>query len=436
MVFRALAWIVIRIFYRVQVTGTRPSRTGAALLLANHPNSLFDPAMVLGCAGRAVRFLAKAPLFDDVRVAWLVRSAGAIPVFRRSDDPSAMSGNDDMFRAVDEALLGGDAIGLFPEGRSHSEPAMSELRTGAARMALSAAHRAQVAPAIVPVGLVFREKEIFRSEAAAVFGEPVDWGDLVELGADDRDAVRELTERIDAALREVTVNLERWEDGPLVQAAVDVWGTERELGGASDDAAPEVDEATRVQRLAVATRLLAEHRGTPTAEALVADLHAHGRRLERLGLDPRSLRSRTQARVAVGWAVSKLHLLALPMLAASVVGGVTFYLPQKLAGLLAGRTSPNRTELATHKLVWGALLSFAWLLVLGVAFAAVWGALAAGALLIVLPGVGVVGRRVRERWGGAWGEARRFVSLRARSALVRELRDDQRRLAERLDQLV
>ena len=52
---------------------TLHGKTGPVLLVANHPNSLFDPALVLATAGRRVRFLAKAPLFDDWRVAWIVK---------------------------------------------------------------------------------------------------------------------------------------------------------------------------------------------------------------------------------------------------------------------------------------------------------------------------------------------------------------------------
>ena len=136
-----------------------------------------------------------------------------------------------MFQAVDDALVGGSAIGLFPEGRSHSEPSIGELRTGAARIALSAAARLGGAFDIVPVGLVFRAKERFRSQAAVVFGEAVTWDDLAPRGVDDRAAVRELTQRLDDALRRVTVNLEDWEDRPLIEGAVEIWGTERDGGG-------------------------------------------------------------------------------------------------------------------------------------------------------------------------------------------------------------
>lgn len=71
-----LARIAGTVFYRLNCDGGVPA-TGPALLIANHPNSLVDPVLLLAAARRPVRFLAKAPLFEDYRIAWLLRSVGA-----------------------------------------------------------------------------------------------------------------------------------------------------------------------------------------------------------------------------------------------------------------------------------------------------------------------------------------------------------------------
>ena len=196
------------VYYRVRYRGSDVPATGPALLVANHPNSLLDPMLVAAVAQRPVRFLAKAPLFRDAKVGWLIRASGSIPVYRRSDDPAQVQRNEEMFRAVHQALASGDAVAIFPEGISHSEPAMAPLRTGAARIAMGAAAMAGAAVPVIPVGLVFRRKEQFRSDALVIVGQPVMWDDLAHLGVDDADAVRALTERIAEALRLLTVNLD------------------------------------------------------------------------------------------------------------------------------------------------------------------------------------------------------------------------------------
>ena len=194
-------------YYRIRYGGEPVPRAGPVLLVANHPNSLLDPMLVVAAARRPVRFLAKAPLFVDSRVGWLVKATGAIPIFRRADDPTQMDRNEEMFRAVHAELAGGAAVGIFPEGLSHSEPALAPLRTGAARIAIGACAITGRPFPIVPVGLVFRQKDIFRSAALVLGGPPVPWDDLAPRGAGDEDAVRRLTARVAEALQQLTVNL-------------------------------------------------------------------------------------------------------------------------------------------------------------------------------------------------------------------------------------
>ena len=194
-VLSGLCWLASRIFYRLSVDGPAVPPHGPVLIVANHPNSLADPMIVAGVTGRRVRFLAKAPLFTDRKVGWVVKAAGAIPVYRRQDDPTAMGHNRDVFEAVIGELANGAAIGIFPEGTSHSEPSLAELKTGTARMAMGTYEKTSRTFPIIPVGIVPERKERFRSEMRVVLGEPVAWDDLAERGSEDRDAVRELTAR-------------------------------------------------------------------------------------------------------------------------------------------------------------------------------------------------------------------------------------------------
>ena len=102
-----------RIYYRLSLAGERVPSTGPVLLVANHPNSLLDLLLVAAAARRPVRFLANAPLFTDAKIGWLVRASGAIPVYRRVDNPEARSGNVDMFRAVHRELAGEQPLESF-----------------------------------------------------------------------------------------------------------------------------------------------------------------------------------------------------------------------------------------------------------------------------------------------------------------------------------
>lgn len=426
--FSSMARLAARVYYRVRFAGAPVPPAGPVLLVANHPNSLLDPTLVVASAGRPVRFLAKAPLFSDRKIGWLVRAAGAIPVYRRSDDPTLMSHNEDAFRAVFAALGAGAAVGIFPEGISHSDPAMATLRTGAARIALGAVEETGRAFPIVPVGLSFREKDTFRSDAFVVRGAPLQWDDLATRGTEDGNAVRELTSRIDAALRAVTVNLSSWEDRPLVECAVRIWEAERGMPSR---------EAERLARMETTTRVLegVRTRGDEAGLELAEDVRRHDRRLERLGLRPSDLAADVRTGKGVRWASRRLFLLMPLGIVVAVVGAALFWVPYQLTGIIVNRVRLDQEVRSTWKLLIGIVLYAIWLLTLVLVAGATFGWIGALLTLIAVPVVAMIGLQVRERWQSAWSDARRFFLLRSRQSMIEKLRDQQRDLAFRLEQL-
>ncbi len=418
--------VASRAYYRLTVSGGRVPSRGPVLLVANHPNSLLDPLLVTAAARRGVRFLAKAPIFSDVRIGWLVRGTGSIPVYRQIDDPSKMRQNVGMFCAVHQALLHGAAVGIFPEGISHGEPSLAPLRTGAARIALGAFSTLKRAFPIVPVGLVFRRKNVFRSDAAVIVGEEVDWADLAPRDADDPEAVRELTRRITDALRGVTVNLEQWADRPLADCTVRVWEAEFPS---------EQSQSARVSRLRTTTTLLARVREDESGrwDELVKNLAAHCRRLRRLGLHPVDLKADVSLARGFRWSTRRLFLL--PAAAIALLGYLVFWPPYRATGFIVDLLDPDDETRSTYKLLGGALFHALWVGILTIVAFAFAGPNAAALVLLLVPAAGIVGHAIRERWRGAWRDARRFFLLRSRRELVVALRERQQKLASRLEEL-
>ena len=230
----ALARLGIRIFYRVErIGGELPG--GPLLLVANHPNTLADPALIQVTAGRTVRFLAKSTLFADHLVSPLIRRSGAIPVYRRMDPGVDTSRNVETFAAVRAALEAGEAVCLFPEGKSHAAGRLEPLRTGAARMVL--ASRRPVT--IVAVGLNFSRLARFRSRVTAVFGRPFDGGDLRE-HRETEDAAAQDAATEDAAAKGDAANGTAAEGDAAKGDAADDAAAEGTAAksAAADDAAP------------------------------------------------------------------------------------------------------------------------------------------------------------------------------------------------------
>jgi 1-acyl-sn-glycerol-3-phosphate acyltransferase len=108
--------------------------SGSALLAFNHISYL-DPlatAYVVDKADRIPRFLAKSELFQDKRIAWILRGAKQIEVKRgTATAPMAL---DNAF----DALGKGEVVVVFPEGTISDDADLTPLppKTGAARLAL------------------------------------------------------------------------------------------------------------------------------------------------------------------------------------------------------------------------------------------------------------------------------------------------------------
>ena len=423
-----LCWLASRVFYRLSLDGPAIPREGPVLIVANHPNSLVDAVVVSGMAGRRVRFLAKAPLFTDRKLGWVVRAAGAIPVYRRQDDAAAMDRNVDAFGAVIRELASGAAIGIFPEGISHSEPSLAELRTGTARMAIGTYEETGRTFPIIPVGLVPERKERFRSAMRVVLGEPVAWDDLAARGRENREAVRELTRRLEEGLRRVTLNLEAWEDRPLVETAEAIWS--QRVGEAEGS-------AQQIRRYEVTARILAAvRRGSDERwSALQRSLIGHHRRLAVLGLRPRDLRSGAGLKAAALRLGRRLYLSSIPALALATAGHVVFWIPFQLTRTLTAKAAPALDRVSTYKLLIGILAYGAWVAAIALAALWLWGRWVALASLLLLPPLGMAGLWIRERWREVAGEIGRTLVLRARRQVVEELGAEQRRLGTELQAL-
>jgi 1-acyl-sn-glycerol-3-phosphate acyltransferase len=164
---------------------------GPVLLASNHISYL-DPlclAYLGDRAGRKVRFLAKAELFESWWFGPVVRKLGSIAVHRGTADQSGALG------AAAAALAAGECVVVFPEGTLSTGFDPLAGKTGAARLA-----RAAGVP-VTPVGLWGSHRVIppghqrarrLRTAVAAVVGEPVP----VASG----DNPRESTDRIMSAI--------------------------------------------------------------------------------------------------------------------------------------------------------------------------------------------------------------------------------------------
>lgn len=196
MIYRLLRWftgIALHWFYSsIQVVGReRIPITGPVLLAASHHNALVDALIAGWIAPRRLTLTAKATLMDNAFLAWLFPAVGVVPL-RRAADEKKRSGtqvdaarNTGAFESLLDALEAGRMILIFPEGKSHSEPALAPLKTGIARIALEARNSRNIRNLqIVPLGLSFEEKGEPGTSVTAEVGKPLVMDDAGDIGVD------------------------------------------------------------------------------------------------------------------------------------------------------------------------------------------------------------------------------------------------------------
>lgn len=429
-IVRWLASAAAHIFYRIDCIGTAPD-TGPVLLLPNHPNALLDPAIVWTTAGRDVRFLAKSTLFDGP-LGPLLAGAGAIPVYRRLDQGVDSSRNTETFAAVDAALAGGDAVCIFPEGISHSTGRLEPLRTGAARMALSA-ERTGGRVALVPVGLNFERKVAFRSRVTVVFGASFSASDLATV--DERelpDRVRALTERIADRMRRLLVEADPQADAALVDRVDRLYAAAR--------GRPH-DPQERLERQRIIARGIQRLRAADPAkyDELLLRLRRYDQRLRRFGLRDRHLDWRVPRADVVTFAARELAR-AVVLVPLAMAGFALFFVPYHLTAFVARRFAREKDVVATAQVVTGALVYGAWFALAGWLFWKAWGPVAAIGAAVLLPAFAVLSLLAIEREAAVMDTVRAWFLLgRARDETrerLRRHRSDLARLLEEVHQMM
>jgi 1-acyl-sn-glycerol-3-phosphate acyltransferase len=423
---RSLARAACWLFYRVDRVGAPPA-SGALILLPNHPNALLDPAIVWATAGRDVRFLAKSTLFEGP-LKPLVAGAGAIPVYRKLDQGADVSRNAETFAAVDAALAAGDAICIFPEGVSHSTGRLAPLRTGAARMALSA-ERAGTPVALVPIGLNFERKTAFRSRVTVVYGPAFSGADLLERTPEpSRDAARALTDRMTSHMRHLLVEAEPKADAALVERVERLYSAAR---GKVKSPAERVERRRAIASGMERLRALDPQR----YDEIFLRLRRYDQRLRRFGIGDRHLDWDVSPRDAVTFALRELAFgVVLGPLAA--VAMVLFAVPYHATGRAARAFTQEPDVAATAKVVGGAVIYGVWLALLA---SLVWwagGTTAAAVSVLLIPVLAVAGLFAIERESAVLEAVRAwFLLRRARHETRERLRRHRSELAGVLDEV-
>ncbi|KXN90629.1 Glycerol-3-phosphate O-acyltransferase 2 [Leucoagaricus sp. SymC.cos] len=241
-VLRGTAGLAVDSFFtelRV-IGGENVPKTGPIIVCATHHNMMLDPVILsVGFPyQRILNYWSKASLFANPVMKWILLSSGNIPVDRKSKDRRVL------LKGTLECLAKGEAVALFPEGTSYTEPRIMQVKDGAAWAALEYTKWAQENPGkaveqevqVIPAAIVYTNKTKYRSGVIMEFGRPIKTGPFKEQffssqeGA-PRAAVKRLTQAIEKELIEASINAPDWDTLYAARMARDIlWEGEKGIG--------------------------------------------------------------------------------------------------------------------------------------------------------------------------------------------------------------
>ena len=396
-------------FKRIEVIGVENIPRDAPVIFAvNHPNGLVDPLFIIGFVPRRVSFLAKAPLFTMPLIGYFVRTLESVPVYRKQDNVAGT--NAETFAHARQILATGGAIAIFPEGTTHSDARLRQLKTGAARIALGSLLPGLV---IVPAGIYYTDKQTFRSNALIYFGPAIECGAMSGVVAADGEpepaAVRALTEQIEAGLAALTLQADSHAALEVVALAEDIF--------TADGEQPVAEELELRRRFITGYHGLRE-RDPARLARLESEIRRFAAELGRAGLEPHELVPRADTGTLLR------VVLLFPV---AGIGAILHFVPYRVVDLLATRFARGEREMtATIKFVAGlAVYPLAWLLIAGAAWRT-WGLAGSIVTLIVGPITGFAALVVMDDLDDAVGRVRavwhRLFSRDAHARLVAQRR--------------
>jgi glycerol-3-phosphate O-acyltransferase / dihydroxyacetone phosphate acyltransferase len=430
MIWRALrlTWrlALAAFFRRIDVEGRENlAPAGPLLLVPNHTNAFVDAFLVATVVPRRVTLTAKSTLFGHPALRPLLWAADAVALHRQQDrsqgaDPTANVG---ALAECRRRLSQGSAICIFPEGISHSDAHLRQLRTGAARVALDFIDEGGRALSIAPVGLHYEAKEKFRSAVWVRFGAPIDARSWRE--SHPEAGPRDLSAEIEERLRAITLNFRHRREAALLQ-----WTAQLLLTRGLPPSVLGREERAVAERAALAG-LLSEGYGrlesthAPEIAELEDRVRRYHRELRRLGIAPAEVYLEMNAGRAALFLVreAELLLIGLPL---ALLGTVLHGPAYAATRAIVRRVSIDRDHWATNAVCIGSVLIAvsstielvaAWIL-LSWPFAA--------ALTLLLPYSGYYALLYRDRVGGIFRRSRTFLRFLFDRGLQRSLEEEGR----------
>jgi len=128
---RLVAWVLVRVFYRLKETGLHNiPLEGAAVMVCNHVGYV-DALIVGSCSRRPPRFVMYHKIYYSKLMNPVFKTSKTIPIAPAREDPALLEA---AYEEIHQALNNGELVCIFPEGMLTRDGEMGEFKSGIERI--------------------------------------------------------------------------------------------------------------------------------------------------------------------------------------------------------------------------------------------------------------------------------------------------------------
>lgn len=191
------------------------SKNKPIIFAPNHRNALLDALLVVyaGYHTKQVVFLARADIFKQKFIAWMLRGMRIIPVFRMRDGKDKLDKNKDIFDSAARILKKSNPIAIFPEARHNPKQSLLPIQKAVPRIVLptEASLNFELNSQIVPVSIYYRDIFGLLSDVYVTLGTPIEVSKYKEVYNENPSlATNQLRQEIEKSLKSMVVDI--WND--------------------------------------------------------------------------------------------------------------------------------------------------------------------------------------------------------------------------------
>ena len=349
-------FFVVLFYKKVEISGANQlDNNRPVILCANHSNALADAVLLQYTSERLIHPLARSGLFNNPLLKIILSVWQAVPVYRRQDSDNGLVDNDLMFSKAYEMLSENEVLMIFPEGQSHSDLSLRQIKTGISRIALGYKNKYAEAPLIIPVGLNFSNTIKFRSNVYINFGKPV----VIDKSLDsfNEQDVKDLTKDIMTAMKSLVLEVDEVEDLVFVQQVERFFSLRHKKSRERN-----LSQKFKSHKLLLSVNEYLHEVVPDKVKRFKVHLRHFNRLCHRLGVSDYNLSVRYNSKVVRRFILRSLFMI-LVIFPIGLLGFINSFLPYLLTRISASVFSKGKDQYDTTKILAGTLFfSVFWFL--------------------------------------------------------------------------